>query len=451
MNLKSYFKKWIALKKWFNKNKVLSLFICFIIFLFLLYHLFAKSCYEGYNLNKGTMKLSDGTIEIKTWYFNKSSSWYKLKQGVDIIPFKDTGFSTNSPEISITFSYNNLKGQPYWRNIFHFTNNNDNWGDIGDRVPAMWVMPDNTNNFHIVTSTDNNPNYWHNTTDNQPFGVPVFIAIVVESQQIKYYKNNNLIETITCDGNISTRNNNTTLQIGDAWHGQDGSILIKDFTLYDTALTSQQINQMYDLNTFVNPIFQDDGNNNGLKYTIYDGTFTKYDATTNDYKDDLSFFNTASTLYSGSATNFKNVQTATEEFMHVDKDQLYSIVWEGYFLPDVSGKWTFGMNSDDASYMWIGENVNNHSTSNANIKNSLLHGMRLVKCEVELEQGKYYPIRIVFSQNHGGADFQFFYSTNSTNSPQIYDFNGKFFKTAVSSPTSAPTSAKNSEVIVNSS
>ena len=428
LNLKKWLnvKKWVNIKKWFNKY-IIS-FLLFICFIFLLYNLFVKS-YEGLGLASDSNNLSN----IKTWYFRKSKSWYKIKSGVDFINFKDTGFSTNTPEITITFLYNNLMGKDYWRNIFHFTNTDNNCCGVGDRVPAIWVTPDNTNNFHITVSTKNNGNEWFNTNNNIPFSSPVFIGIVVQRNKIQYYINNTLIMTKNYDSDVLNRINKTILYIGDKWHNQDdASILIKDFTLYDAALTSSQINEVYSSMTDVNPpinnvmeAMTDANDNNGLSFTIYDGYFN----------DNMSFFKDARTLYSGRATNFTNIHTATEEFIRVDKDNLFSVVWKGYFLPDVtSEKWSFGLNSDDASYMWVGEK-GEYTISNANINNGNLHGMYLKQYDVSLTKGTYYPIQIVFGQNYGGADLQFFYTVD--NSERRYDFNGKFFKEAIIS-TSAP-------------
>ena len=416
-------KKWVNIKKWFNRY-IIS-FLLFICFVFLLYNLFVKS-YEGLGLGLAS-DLND-LSNIKRWYFKKSTSWYKIKRGVDVIQFKDTGFSTNNPEITITFLYNNLMGKDYWRNIFHFTNTDNNCCNKGDRVPAIWVTPDNTNNFHITVSTENDGNSWFNTNNDIPFSSAVFVGIVVQPKTIKYYINNTLMMTKNYDSNILNRNDNTKLYIGDKWHTQDdGSILIKDFTLYDDALTSDQINQVYSSMTDVNPPEKNDTNNNGLSFIIYDGYFN----------DDMSYFKDADKLYSGMATNFTNVYTATEEYIVIDKDNLFSVVWKGYFLPDITGTWTFGLISDDASYMWIGDNMNDYTITNAKINNGNLHGMAIQKCDVSLIQGTYYPIKIVFGQNYGGADLQFFYTIN--NSERNYDFNGKFFKNAIM-PTPSPTS-----------
>jgi hypothetical protein len=437
LNLKKWLnvKKWVNIKKWFNKY-IIS-FLLLICFIFLLYNLFVKS-YEGLATDSNSLS------NIKTWYFRKSRRWYKIKRGVDVIDFDDIGFSSNTPEITITFLYNNLMGKGYWRNIFHFTNTDKNCCGVGDRVPAMWVLPDNTNNFHITVSTKNNENEyngneWFNTNNNIPFSTPVFIGIVVQHRAIKYYINNTLIMTKNYDYDIVKWSNETKLSklyIGDKWHTQDDkSILIKDFTLYDAALTSDQINEVYSSMTDVNPPENNYTDNNGLSFTIYDGYFN----------DDMSFFKDADILYSGRSTNFTNIHTATEEYIVIDKDNVFSVVWKGYFLPDVSDeKWSFGLNSDDASYMWIGNDVTEYTIGNAKINNGRLHGMNLEKCNVSLSKGTYYPIQIVFGQNYGGADLQFFYTVD--NSERKYDFNGKFFTEAIIStstpaPTAAPTAA----------
>jgi hypothetical protein len=221
--------------------------------------------------------------------------------------------------------------------------------------------------------------------------------------------------------------------------------------LYDAALTKEQIKKVDESMTYVNYSIHNvmepmtgANDNNGLSFTIYDGYFD----------DRMSFFKDARTLDSGSATNFININTATEEKIIVDRVNLVSVVWKGYFLPDVtSDKWRFGLNSDDASYMWI-DQKGEYRTDNATIKNGNLHGMIVVQSEyISLTKGTYYPIQIVFGQNYGGADLKFFYTVDD--SRRIYDFDGKFFKEAimpqaVSSPSSGqafvPASAPSSNL-----
>ena len=44
-----------------------------------------------------------------------------------------------------------------WLNVFHFTANNNNCCNHGDRIPAFWVNRDG--NFYIISSVSNEGNY----------------------------------------------------------------------------------------------------------------------------------------------------------------------------------------------------------------------------------------------------------------------------------------------------
>ena len=414
------------LKKWFNKNIVLLLFLFFMLLLYVLFAKSIKSFTEG--LNESSLS------NIKKWKFHKSNNWYTIKQGEDSIPFSETGFDTNKPEITIVFLLNNLHGQPYWRNIFHFTNTDHACCEKGDRIPAMWVTPDNTNNFHITISTEGYGNDWFNTNNNMPFGIPVFIAVVVQKQKIQYYVNNILAMEKNYDSYILYRTKTTKLYIGNPWEQQDGNIHIKDFTLYDGALTQAQINEVYKSMTDINANKTNDNaefENDGLQFTIYNGYFN----------DNLSFFNNNlqhydNNIYYG-ATNFESINKATNGKKAVDISQTFSVVWEGYLLSDYNGVWTFGLNSDDASYMWIGQYAEkDYTVANAHINNGNLHGMVNKTCNVYLVKG-YYPIRIIFGQNYGGVNCQFYYS-NGNNAVNSYNFKGKFFATPNPVATTPP-------------
>jgi hypothetical protein len=152
--------------------------------------------------------------------------------------------------------------------------------------------------------------------------------------------------------------------------------------------------------------------------------FTKYHGESPTY-DDTAFTSLTST--GSGTTNFTNVSTATGAVQGVNASENYSIFWYGYLLCDFTGTWTFGLSSDDGSYMWIGENArqNNYTIANCNINNGQPHGMVNVTCTVSLVSGVYYPIRIFFGEIGGADDCQFYYTRNG--SANSYDFNGKFF------------------------
>ncbi len=77
-----------------------------------------------------------------------------------------------------------------------------------------------------------------------------------------------------------------------------------------------------------------------------------------------------------------------------------SIQWLGYFLPEVTGEYTFTTTSDDASYLWVGTNaVAGYTTGNALVNNGGLHGAQSESGSITLTEGVYYPIRIQAGNN----------------------------------------------------
>jgi hypothetical protein len=106
------------------------------------------------------------------------------------------------------------------------------------------------------------------------------------------------------------------------------------------------------------------------------------------------------------------VQTATIEDPATDDGETFSEQWLGYFVPATTETYTFYLSSDDASYMWIGNNaVSGFSTANATVNNGGLHGSVETSGTASLTAGVYYPIRIQYGENTGGDYLTFNYST----------------------------------------
>ena len=133
----------------------------------------------------------------------------------------------------------------------------------------------------------------------------------------------------------------------------------------------------------------------GLYRTTYSGYFA----------DSVSFFANAT----ATATL---VQTTVIEEPATDDGSSFSMQWLGYFRPTTTETYTFYLNSDDASYMWIGSNaVTGFSTVNATINNGGAHGPFEVSGTASLTAGVYYPIRIQFGEQGGGDVMTFNHST----------------------------------------
>jgi hypothetical protein len=76
-----------------------------------------------------------------------------------------------------------------------------------------------------------------------------------------------------------------------------------------------------------------------------------------------------------------------------------SIWWGGYFIPDTTGTWQFNVTSDDASYMWIGNNaVSNYGNGayTAFIGLPGDHPPISKSNSIYLEKDKIYPLRIQY-------------------------------------------------------
>jgi hypothetical protein len=152
----------------------------------------------------------------------------------------------------------------------------------------------------------------------------------------------------------------------------------------------------------------------GLNFIAYDGYFA----------DNVSY--TSSTiLYTGTTTSISTISAGTNGNIAVDGNETYTVVWTGYFKVTVSDTYTFSLESDDASYLWIDQTT--YTTSNTTVSNGGLHGMTVKTGTKTLSAGVYYPIRIMFGENSGGDNiiFSWYRSGNSTS---ITAGTGYFFR-----------------------
>ena len=185
--------------------------------------------------------------KLTKWTFMPNSWFFKIRQNDFRTYLRDLRFSQYA-NMSIAFFIQINNGSGGWRNIFHFTQDNNDCCDKGRRIPSMWVFPDNTTNFHIRFSTDSDGNDGINSSDYTPniaFGKPYLLTLVFNNNNFSFFIN----KTKVCQrdfNNIYKRNADTLLYIADPWYGQDGGILINNFTLYDGVLSQSDVNAMVD-------------------------------------------------------------------------------------------------------------------------------------------------------------------------------------------------------------
>ncbi len=135
----------------------------------------------------------------------------------------------------------------------------------------------------------------------------------------------------------------------------------------------------------------------GLSQTRFNGYF----------QDNPAFFSSDT-----ANSDYKVVETLPELKLSDGQQPLFSNLWTGYFIPDVSGPWNFRMTSDDASYFWIGNDAVINFSQNiatANINLGQVHPAQTRTTTINLTKDKVYPFRIFYGNAMDVAVFKFEY------------------------------------------
>lgn len=237
-----------------SKNKTVIVIIAIIvavIFLYLCYLYMQKqqprreNFQELKTLNIETMNEAVSQPSMNKWTFQPSKQWYAIKQNGPKMQLKELGFSQYA-NMSISFFIKINNGASFWRNIFHFSQDGNNCCAIGQRIPAMWVYPNNTTSMHIRFSTDRDGNDGADSGANLVLGRAYLLTLVFDGNKFSYYINKTKVHNNLSFQNIRKRNRDTTMWIGDPWHGSNGGILINNFTVYDGVLTDNDVNAIVD-------------------------------------------------------------------------------------------------------------------------------------------------------------------------------------------------------------
>jgi hypothetical protein len=171
------------------------------------------------------------------WHCPVTNEWYKVTPNGYIIPFSETGLTTPNSVMSIAFLYDNLNNFGNWRNIFQFGYTNSD-----TRYPSVYIIP-NSSALHIRFATNNGGNDGMDTIS-LPME-PLLITMVFNGNNFTFYFNKTQSYTGNFNG-IKSRTSDMSLIIGNAFHPTDGNIFIKDYTLYDGALSQTDVNNIYD-------------------------------------------------------------------------------------------------------------------------------------------------------------------------------------------------------------
>jgi hypothetical protein len=143
---------------------------------------------------------------------------------------------------------------------------------------------------------------------------------------------------------------------------------------------------------------------------LYRRTYSGY------YNDDVNWFATATQTAAVADSTLAVGSTPTTT----------SIQWLGYFVPGTTETYTFFINSDDASYLWIGANaIAGFTTGNALINNGGSHAATELSATIALTAGVRYAIRIQTGNGGGPGSHATSFSTPTIAKTQT--FTGRVF------------------------
>ena len=143
------------------------------------------------------------------------------------------------------------------------------------------------------------------------------------------------------------------------------------------------------------------------------------------FDDDVNWFDGRTPLHGMPDTDIS--------FSLTQNDDTFSMQWLGYFKPAVTGNYNFWLLSDDASFVWIGQNaLSGYTATNAVVIKNGLHptGWANNTRSLILEANKYYPIRIQMGDNIGDETLQFFYALAGNNG--VRNFQSKLWYNNIS-------------------
>ena len=156
------------------------------------------------------------------------------------------------------------------------------------------------------------------------------------------------------------------------------------------------------------------------------------------FNDNLNFFNSASVQFDSRFVNpFTAINTTTPG---ANFDETYSVRFFGFFRPTETGTYNFGMSSDDASYLWLGNADESVASLEARrgftggsglvVNNGGLHPVvTRTGSTGPLQAGEDYPILVYFGENFGGDRITVDFRLPSSDSAFTNNGEGFFFST----------------------
>lgn len=327
-----------------------------------------------------------------TWVFPPSLNTAMTLYPVNVGPLSSLGITSNS-SMTLSFVINVQSINSNFRNIFHASNSGNDCcsNNPGDRVPAVWVTAGSLT-LHISSSTTSNGNdYFYSST--LTLNQTTQVDIVWSGQNVYVYFNGTKVSQFTHSSPLISIAPISSTYICDPFYSTGG------FTIKNLSLSNGT--------NITNSASSISGLKSGLLYSCYfnNYNFNNYNSPTN-----FSIFNTTANT-SGTITDIQNSNdsNALSATYGITYNQYFAIKYSGYFVPDVTGTWKFligdintNLPNDDVSYLWIGNNANSPTSSNALGMCYYYSSFSSCYLSISLTANQAYPLLMYLGQSWGG-------------------------------------------------
>jgi len=206
------------------------------------------------------------------WYFQDTKDRWADPQNKLACTWKDTKIKSNANMI-LSFMINISGTDGQWRNIIHITNTNRDCCGIGDRVPAVWIIPNQTS-LYIASSTPNNGDETYSSAPIK-MGKDTLVTIYFYGRYVRVFFDNIFMDVFTRTDVIVPANSDAFVYIGDSWYGTLNSS--RRFKLKDLHLRDIVADDDYELLKVGNDsdtMCRGAGWNSGGGWPIYAGRLT---------------------------------------------------------------------------------------------------------------------------------------------------------------------------------
>lgn len=151
---------------------------------------------------------------------------------------------TASSNMTVLFWINITSLNNDYTNIFHITNNNENMGSSGSRVPGIWLWPNSTK-FMICNDIQQQNNAYFSSTD-VTLNTPTLITITWNNQTVTYYNNGVAQATQSWNSPFILADSTANFYLRDIWYVNNvNNFQIKNFSFYNYALSQPDISNIY--------------------------------------------------------------------------------------------------------------------------------------------------------------------------------------------------------------